>query len=517
MAKGFWSYARNDDAHTDNQITELRNRVAGEIALHLGRDIDMFQDIYDLRTGDDWEAALRGNLSAASFLIPVLTPRYFERPWCREEVMTFLRLTSEAGIQPMIFPIYFITDRKGERGASDEVRDALSRYQRFDFRDYRFEKVEQARRKMLHDFAVDVADRIEGEDPPYAEVQAEKDPNSQPSFQEKPKTPYVRSEPEIPTLVVDPWPNRGDHTTIMAAINAASPGDRILIRPGTYPENVVLEKELELIGEGEPGELRIEVSSVNALRCTAAVAKIANITFERLSEDGQNTAVLVTAGRAEFQNCRFRSESISGVEVKGASSQPRFTDCKFKGSKESGARAIENAKPIFENCEFLGNGLHGAEVTTSANPVFRNCKFHGNTQAGASSAENGRGIFADCAFSENGFHGASVNAGADPVFQRCHFNNNTQAGARVSENGRGRLENCNLLGNGYYGIAVKEEGIPHVTVCVIADNKYAGIRTEDATGGGVFERNVFRSNGGGAWNLAEGSEANVTRIDNREE
>ena len=43
--------------------------------------------------------------------------------------------------------------------------------------------------------------------------------------------------------------SRGDHITIAEAIQAANPGDRILVRPGLYQEGLVLDKPLEIIGE----------------------------------------------------------------------------------------------------------------------------------------------------------------------------------------------------------------------------------------------------------------------------
>jgi len=56
------------------------------------------------------------------------------------------------------------------------------------------------------------------------------------------------SKVEPPTLVVDAL-HRGDHSTLTAALSAAGPGHRILIRPGLYQEGVVIDKPVEIIGE----------------------------------------------------------------------------------------------------------------------------------------------------------------------------------------------------------------------------------------------------------------------------
>jgi len=62
------------------------------------------------------------------------------------------------------------------------------------------------------------------------------------------RRPSAKTDP--PTRVVDQM-HRGDHVTITEAIEAADPGDRILVRPGTYHEGLVIDKPgLEIIGDG---------------------------------------------------------------------------------------------------------------------------------------------------------------------------------------------------------------------------------------------------------------------------
>ena len=50
------------------------------------------------------------------------------------------------------------------------------------------------------------------------------------------------------TLCVNPGGTSGCKTTITAAVNMASPGDTILIAPGTYTEDVVITQPISLIG-----------------------------------------------------------------------------------------------------------------------------------------------------------------------------------------------------------------------------------------------------------------------------
>jgi pectin methylesterase-like acyl-CoA thioesterase len=61
----------------------------------------------------------------------------------------------------------------------------------------------------------------------------------------------------LPALVVDAFPGRGEFTTVSAAIEAAEPSARILIRPGLYEEALIVDKPLEIVGDGlVPGRCR---------------------------------------------------------------------------------------------------------------------------------------------------------------------------------------------------------------------------------------------------------------------
>jgi hypothetical protein len=155
--QGFFSYARDDNTHLGQVLTELRDRIAGEVSMLLGRDVSMFQDIHDLRTGDNWEEKLRDRISSAAFLVPVLTPRFFTRNWCREETITFLKLSKEKNISPLIFPVLFIEDEFPEPECS--VRAALKPFQYKDFKNWRFSG-EIERRRLENAFAKDISARL---------------------------------------------------------------------------------------------------------------------------------------------------------------------------------------------------------------------------------------------------------------------------------------------------------------------------------------------------------------------
>src|SRR5262245_232238 len=59
----------------------------------------------------------------------------------------------------------------------------------------------------------------------------------------------------VPTALATDWivgpPGSGaQFTTIQAAVNAAQPGDRVLVMPGSYAGTVVIAQGIEVLGSG---------------------------------------------------------------------------------------------------------------------------------------------------------------------------------------------------------------------------------------------------------------------------
>lgn len=312
-------------------------------------------------------------------------------------------------------------------------------------------------------------------------------------------------DPSLPTVVVDPWPGRGDHRTIAEAIAAAPEGARVLIRPGHYEENVVLTKALELIGDGPREEVVISVAKGIGMHLKTPLARVAGLTVERLKSEEKNTAVWITSGRPVIENCVFTCQSLAALDVKGQGTAPRLRGCVMRDSAQAGAFFRESARGELVDCLLTNNGFSGFQATGEAAPTLRGCRMVENRQSGAYIYERGAGEFHDCAFDGNGRSGVQIEAEADPALRGCTLSGNAQIGAFVFSNGRGQLIDCTMKNNGYDGVAMKTGGAPTVRGCVLENNRW-GVRDEDGAGGGVFENNTLRGNKRGAWSLPERKE-----------
>ncbi|CAK8710797.1 hypothetical protein GKODMF_02015 [Candidatus Electrothrix gigas] len=75
-----------------------------------------------------------------------------------------------------------------------------------------------------------------------------------------------------PTVVVD-QNSRGDYTTITEALESVKAGVRILVRPGLYKESIVIDKPVEIIGDGDRDKIVIESFGKSAVLFEAKTGK----------------------------------------------------------------------------------------------------------------------------------------------------------------------------------------------------------------------------------------------------
>src|SRR5690242_1019991 len=106
--KAVFSYVRYVDEHDVGRLTRLRARLQGEIRAQTGLTFEIFQDVSDLKWGDQWRERLQDALVGSLFLIPVITPAYFQSDPCRQEYEAFKTLQAVRKIEGVILPIYYI-------------------------------------------------------------------------------------------------------------------------------------------------------------------------------------------------------------------------------------------------------------------------------------------------------------------------------------------------------------------------------------------------------------------------
>jgi hypothetical protein len=136
-AAGFWSYAHEDDTADSGGILELAARLRDEFSLLTGESLSLFVDRSDISWGDEWQRRIENALVQTTFFIPVITPRYFKRPECRRELISFVGQAESLGITELILPILYGDVVGLAPDSEDEAIALVGRTQYVDWRSLR--------------------------------------------------------------------------------------------------------------------------------------------------------------------------------------------------------------------------------------------------------------------------------------------------------------------------------------------------------------------------------------------
>src|SRR5215208_356587 len=98
-AGAFWSYAHEDNELDGGNVVQLAQRLREEYSLITGGALSVFVDRTEIEWGDQWRRRIDESLAETTFFIPVVTPRYFSRPECRRELLTFVGKAEALGFR----------------------------------------------------------------------------------------------------------------------------------------------------------------------------------------------------------------------------------------------------------------------------------------------------------------------------------------------------------------------------------------------------------------------------------
>ena len=529
----FMSYVRLDDQHENGRLTQFRERLSAEVRMQTGDAFDIFQDRNDIAWGQQWKDRIVESLDGVTFLIPIITPAFFKSPACREELERFLQREEGLGRTDLVLPVYYIEcstlsdEAKRER---DPLAKAIAARQYADWRELRFEPFTSPEvGKRLAGMARQISEALERapqarprsiaarSDPPASHAVR---PTAAQVGQVAGETSAAISEPargpapttEPLTLVVYAL-QRGHQASLTEALKAARPGTRLLVRPGLYKEGVVVDKPVEIVGDGEPGDVVIEAAGKDVVLFRATMGRIANLTL-RQTGGGDWFCVDIAQGRLDLEGCDLTSQSLSCVAIHGGA-DPRLRRNRIHSGRQAGVYVYDNGQGTLEDNEIFANANAGVDIATGGNPTLRRNRIHDGKSAGVHVHDNGQGTLEDNEISANALVGVAIATGGNPTLRRNRIHDGKRSGVYAYENGLGTLEDNEIFANAEAGVTISEGGNPTLRRNRISMNTYEAIWVYKE-GSGIFEENDLRENVRGAWDIAEDCESRVERRGNIE-
>jgi nitrous oxidase accessory protein NosD len=292
-----------------------------------------------------------------------------------------------------------------------------------------------------------------------------------------------------------------DYRTISAAVARAAAGDRIVVAPGRYDESLVLEKHVEIQGDGKREEIIVS-NRANCLlmRADSAVVRGLTLNGQAAIEGKEYVTIDIERGRLLLEDCIVTSDSLSCIAIRGEHTRPVIRGCLIHRGAEAGLLFLEGAQGTVEDCEIMEQAVAGVAVRDEAHPTLRRCTIRGGGGAGVLVYQTGKPIIEDCHIEETALAGVEIRTGGDPVLRNCDVSNGRQDGVLVHQQGGGTLERCTIRGNAFSGIECRTEGAVAVQSSRICDNGGFGVCVH-TEGGGSFRDNEVSGNRRAAWFL----------------
>jgi parallel beta-helix repeat protein len=465
----FMSYVRVDDAHEDGQLSAFRERLAGEIRIQTGHEFPIFQDRNDIAWGQNWRQRIEETLDEVTLLLVIVTPSLFHSPACRDEVARFREREQELGRTDLILPLYYVSAREMDdpdlRNANDLASLLWSR-QYADWRELRFEPlISPVVRRAVAALATRMRETSwQSSAGPVTPVSGSTAPKGSSAAREEAATAEggsrqstARTEP--PKHTVDAY-QRGDFATVSEAIKAAKPGDRIVVRPGLYQESLLVDKPLEIIGDGPAEDIEIRARNANVLTFQASIGRVANLTLCTTGEEP--VGVSIVQGRLDLDGCDITSQGGSCVYIRDGA-DPRLRRNKIHDAGEHGVYVYDGGLGTLEDNEITGNAYPAVAISAGGNPVLRRNQIHDNKQSGVLVEESGLGRLEDNEITGNGFYGIEIRTDGNPTVRGNQINRNAYQAIWVHEHGKGLVEDNDLTGNGQGALHIDKDSQPNVT------------------------------------------------------
>lgn len=267
---------------------------------------------------------------------------------------------------------------------------------------------------------------------------------------------------------------QGQFQNISSAVTAASGGDEIIISPGVYTENVVLDKSLTLTGSGRPeivGTGKGSVLTINANGCTVRGLTVRHSGGDLRAEDA---GILLHSNSNLIENNELR-DILFGIYLYGSENNV------IQGNTISGRSELEVGE--------RGAGLHlwNSANNQLSNNVISETRDGIYVQSSPRNTMNGNVV-------SGVRYGLHFMSSDDNHFQGNNFHDNVAGAAIMYSRGIELRQNAFVHNRGFssFGILFQD-----CRECITEENLIANNATgifAEALRNSVFQRNTISEN-----------------------
>ena len=181
-----------------------------------------------------------------------------------------------------------------------------------------------------------------------------------------------------------------DHfDVIQDGIDAVAENGTVYVYNGTYFENVIVNKTIDLIGEDKNGTIIDGLHNLNVIKITSNFVNFSSFTIKNSSTNGNGFGIhLVDVNHCSIHHINV-FQNFYGIEL-DYSCNNTISNNNISDENEYGLRLFENSNDnLVEHNMIHSNNFDGVEILNSQYNIIKNNSFVNNTQVGIRLYESG--------------------------------------------------------------------------------------------------------------------------------
>jgi parallel beta-helix repeat protein len=290
----------------------------------------------------------------------------------------------------------------------------------------------------------------------------------------------------------------GDFLTLTDAVRRAPANSRLLVRPGIYNEGLLIDKSLEIVGDGALEEIIVRATTSSCLVMRTDAAIIRNLTLRGQARAGGANddgffALDITHGRPLFEACDISSDSLACVAIHNPTAAPLIRSCRIHHGVDSGVFAFDGAQGLIEACDIFENANIGIALTSGASTNVSGCHIHDGADAGIVFWNRATTTVEGCDIYANRRANVGISDGSVAILRRCRIHDGDNTGVFTHRHGRATIEECNIYSHVEAEVAVTGGGDVSLRKCQIHDGQSHGVFVHDAGRALLESCDVFRN------------------------